>query len=114
MIKAKISKNVIKRNRNGKMNFVSNGKYSKYVVSTAITAVLAGITFKLMGGWSESISWIIFFEAVIVFVLFAYEKEGMNIVVYCYKVFTNNKDIRLFDKKSFLTSLTDRDRSGKK
>lgn len=110
MIKAKISKNVIKRNRQGKMNFVSTEKFSRFILPLSMVAVVCGITYKLIG-WSEYTSWIIFFEVLIIFLLFSYKKEGMNIVVYCYKVFTNNKDIRLFDKKSFLT---DRDRRDKK
>lgn len=108
MIKAKISKNVIKRNRNGKMNFASTGQKTKYFIAMAISLAVIGLTYKLTGVFN---GWITISEVLAVFILIVYEREGMNIVVYCYKVFTNNKDIRLFDKKSFLT---DRDRSGKK
>ncbi len=109
MIKAKISKNVIKRNRNGKMNFAATGQKTKYFIAIVISLALIGITYKLTGIFN---GWITMLEVLAVFILIAYEREGMNIVVYCYKVFTNNKDIRLFDRKSFLTNLTDR--SGKK
>ncbi len=113
MIKAKISKNVIKRNRNGKMNFAAKNQKSRIAIAFVVYAAIAGITLKLFGGMNDLTGWAIMAEAVCILLLFVYKKEGMNIVVYYYMVLAHNKDIRLFNKKSFLTDTTNK-RSDKK
>lgn len=113
MIKAQISKNVIKRNRNGKMNFEARSQRSKIIISAAVSAVCMVITYTLLNSFLswDVLSWVCLEELTVCVFAMVVRIDGMNIFEFYFIRIFGKKDIRLFDKKSFLN---DRDRGDKK